>query len=120
MTVSAFEPALPDTATYIQYFSGYGVKENTNNPGNDDPTDVPPVTTTYAATNNCNAVQTCAAFLAGGDYYIYQSFDVHHLANENEWECVIYYDQNTDPSYFNVQDADVGAAYGYSYQFQGF
>jgi len=28
------------------------------------------------------------------------------------WECVIYGHYNTDPSYFNVVDPDVGETYG--------
>jgi hypothetical protein len=41
------------------------------------------------------------------------SFDIH-LLTSNQWECVAYQHDSTDPSYFNVQNSNVLAAYGYT------
>lgn len=99
-------------AVYTQYFAGTGVTEETNNGGNDDPP-FPPVTTALAVSNSCDAVQQCAAFAAESNN-MYESFDVHYLISEKEYECVAYYDASSSPSDFNVQNADVGPVYGYS------
>jgi len=37
------------------------------------------------------------------------------LISENVYECAAYYDPSANAAYFNVQDADVGQAYGYSF-----
>lgn len=41
------------------------------------------------------------------------SFDIH-LLTSNQWECVAYQKDNNDPSYFDVQNNNVLAAYGYT------
>lgn len=108
---------------YTQYFSGSRYIENTDNPGND----APPATTTFtvsapATTNvpSCppdepseEAIQICANFAINnpGEYY---SFDIHYLSSEQLWQCIAYYDPNTDTSYFNVPDSDATIVYGYS------
>jgi len=46
---------------------------------------------------------------------VYDSFDFHFLISENVYECTAYYDPNSNAAYFNVQDSDVGQAYGYNF-----
>ena len=41
------------------------------------------------------------------------SFDIH-LLTSNQWECVAYQKTSNDPTYFNVQNNNVLAAYGYT------
>ena len=83
------------------------------NPGNDLPADYPPVTTEYLGTlDMCDAAQLCAnnAEAAPGDY---QSFDLHYLCSTGMWECVQYYDPNSDASYFDVPDNDALYTFGF-------
>ena len=61
-----------------------------------------------------DAIQACAN-KAGGDSNIYYSFDLHYVSSNSTWECVQYYDSNSDATAFNVANADVSVAYGYSY-----
>jgi hypothetical protein len=99
---------------YSVYYSGSGFTENTNNPGNDEPESLPPITTTYPGTTDpCTAIQACAQS-SSNDLLSYYSFDLHYLASTQEWECVSYFDPNTAPSYYNVPNPDVMIAYGYS------
>ena len=97
---------------YTQYFFGYGTTENVNNPGNDQP-GFPPLTTMIAGSvPDCSAIAACAEYAAEGTN-IYYSFDLHFLDEEEEWQCVAYYDQNSDPAEFDVPNTDVGRVYGY-------
>lgn len=41
------------------------------------------------------------------------SLDIH-LLTSNQWQCVAYQKTSNDPGYFNVQNQDVLAAYGYT------
>ena len=64
----------------------------------------------------CDAVSECASIAdapSSNDYSVYYSFDLHYLASNASWECVLYYDPNTDPSYFNVADLDACLTFGY-------
>jgi len=96
------------TAHYNQYFFSTGLKENANNPGTPG---APPFTTTFPAGDFCSTLQECAQNTVMGGYY---SIDFHFLISEDVYECTAYYNANSDPGYFNVQDEDVGQVYGYT------
>ena len=67
------------------------------------------ITTTADATTTYNAgtaINACAN-QAFNDLFFYNSFDLHFLKLEQIWECVQYYNPNTDNSYLNVANRDV-------------
>lgn len=106
-------PDTPDGFPYYQCYSGQYVIENTDNGGNDDPTDYPPVTFEYAGMlDMCDAAQLCADN-AQATPGVYQSFDLHYLCSAEMWECVAYYDPNDDTSYFDVPDSDALYTFGF-------
>ncbi|CAF9939617.1 MAG: hypothetical protein ALECFALPRED_008197 [Alectoria fallacina] len=84
-----------------------------NNPGNIDPL-YPPIYSTYPGTYNaCDAATMCALQSEGIDVDVYTSFDLHYLCSNASWVCVQYYGATFRSSYFDVQDFDAVAAYGY-------
>jgi len=104
------------TASYTRYFAGRAVTEAANNPGNDQ-SGYPPITTTIAVSSGaCGAAKACATFAANGNN-VYDSYDLHLLIAENVYQCVAYYDPNSDPAYFNQANADVGGSFGFNIQF---
>ena len=99
---------------YDQYYSGQYFIENTDNPGNDDPVGQPPIYTSLPGNlTMCEAAELCAT-TAMESWDGYFSFDLHYLCSNNTWECVDYYDYNTDASYFNVPDPDAVFVVGFS------
>lgn len=62
----------------------------------------------------CAAAQACASSAAAQAHGHYAQFDLHYANSNATWECVQFFGGNADPIYFDVADADVGAAYGYS------
>ena len=44
----------------------------------------------------------------------YDSFDLHYLASNATWECVLFFDPNDKAEYFNVSDPDACLTFGYS------
>lgn len=91
--------------------------ENTQNPGNDFPGTYPPIYGSISGTfDMCSAASNCAQ-LGANQNPIYYSFDLHYLASNATWECVLYYDPNSDATYFNVVDSDACLAFGFSYEF---
>jgi hypothetical protein len=93
--------------TYKQYFSGSGVTLDPQNPGNNYND---PITVAYGGTK-CEAANHCANVGATANYY---SFDLHYLKDKQQWQCVLYFEGNRDGAYFDVVDANVGEAYGYT------
>jgi hypothetical protein len=93
--------------TYKQYFSGSGVTLDPNNPGNNYNS---PITLSYGGTR-CEAANHCANVGATANYY---SFDLHYLKQQQEWQCVLYFEGNKDTAYFDVEDSNVGEVYGYT------
>lgn len=77
----------------------------------------------------CEAVQACADAAAGdANDETYSSFDLHFLCEEGgdgrnggqaKWECVRYFDSNSDAGAFNVRDERVVVGYGFSRLDQG-
>lgn len=61
-----------------------------------------------------DAIQNCAN-KAAVDTNVYYSFDLHYVNSNMTWECVQYYNNQTSAAAFNVANADVGVAYGYSH-----
>lgn len=55
----------------------------------------------------------CALQSEGIDVDVYTSFDLHYLCSNASWVCVQYYGATFRSSYFDVQDFDAVAAYGY-------
>lgn len=98
---------------YTNYFSGANVTENTNNPGN-SATD-PAVTLEIGNTDSCSAINACANAAENNETTYYDSFDVHYSTASKSWECVLYYNRNTDSSYFNVANTSISQVYGYFY-----
>lgn len=65
----------------------------------------------------CDAATNCATMAdsATSTYdQVYLSFDLHYLASNGTWECVLYYDSNSDASYFSVADSDACLSFGFS------
>jgi len=61
----------------------------------------------------CTVIQECANTSASFAFGYY-SFQLYYLKSQKQYVCVSYANSNTDPSYFNVANADVTAAYGFS------
>jgi hypothetical protein len=59
----------------------------------------------------CEAANHCANVGATANYY---SFDLHYLKQQQEWQCVLYFEGNKDTAYFDVEDSNVGEVYGYT------
>jgi hypothetical protein len=101
---------------YIRYYKGSSFTENYNNPGNVGVSNFPPVVQNYPASQDvCTATTNCAAE-ASILPEIYYSFDLYFLTSQNQWECVLFYNGNSDPSYFNVPNSDAAMGYGYIIQ----
>ena len=104
-------------ATYSQFYSGQYFIEDTNNPGNDR-SDFPPIYNSLPGTlDMCSAASDCAnlADTAVSELEnVYYSFDLHYLASNATWECVLYFDPNPDRSYFSVADSDACLSFGFS------
>ena len=67
----------------------------------------------------CDAAGNCANLAdtaSSTEDDVYYSFDLHYLASNATWECVLYFDPNTDATYFNVTDPDACLAFGFSDQ----
>jgi hypothetical protein len=107
------------TQTYTQYFSGAGVTLSTANPGA-NPTNpregryVKEIL--YGTTDACHAIQTCAGL---SSYYgwVFGSFDVHYMQAEGIWVCSTFANAVSGGeamSSWNVPNADVSVAYGFS------
>lgn len=99
-------------------YAGCGYAENTKNPGNDGPS---PITSTLPGTLAvCAAATACVNFgwnqaiaNPGG---MYESVDLQFHNSTNNWWCVQYWDPNpTGGSYWNVPNADIVQAYGFSF-----
>src|ERR1700734_1440872 len=72
-------------------------------------------TTTADATTTSDArtaINACAN-QAFNNLLFYNSFDLYFLKLEQIWECVQYYNPDTDNSYLNVANRDVVQGYGY-------
>jgi len=70
----------------------------------------------YGTTDACTAIQTCAGL---SSYYgwVFGSFDVHYMQAENLWVCSTFANSVTAAEaspFWNVANADVGVAYGFS------
>jgi len=102
---------VPPGETWYVYFAGQGLTENTDNPGNVGY--VPETVDFPGDLSACEAIQQCAnaAQIYPGTAW---SFDIHFLVIEQTWECVIYYDFNLNPGFFNVENCDVSQSYGYT------
>jgi hypothetical protein len=124
LTVTTTTATIQPTATctvvsggshkYTRYYKGSGFTENHNNPGNPgDSSSRPPVTTNYPATQDiCTVAINCAAYAITLPE-VYFSYDLHFLTSQNLWECVLFYNVNSDPGYFNVPNGDVSVGVGY-------
>ncbi|KAK4955254.1 hypothetical protein LTR10_007449 [Elasticomyces elasticus] len=74
----------------------------------------PPVTAYFdGSLAACDAISQCAGVAANG-LEVYYSFDLHYRISTAQYECVQYYDGNTDTAAFNVVDPDVDVTYRYS------
>ena len=65
----------------------------------------------------CDAASNCVATGDSATTYaddIYYSFDLHYLASNATWECVLYFNPNENASYFNVANSDACLSFGYS------
>ena len=113
---------------YVQFYAGCGRKESVNNPGNDNRNYPPMYTLLSGGMSSTAAAQACiqaayngpndgtdALFAGGKNYYnVYQSVDLHYLESNSTWMCVSYYNSHSNTTYFNVDDANVSAGYGYT------
>ena len=112
-----------DYIVYLSFFSGSGVTENYDIPGNQDPSN-PPQEFYYldgSDLSDCDAITQClqiyqATVNSFPDWY--STVDVHYRISTNQWECVKYYGRglfmNMRTSYFDQASDDIGNAYGYS------
>lgn len=122
-TVVTNSPDGPDyDVSYTLYYQGTCVIENTNNGGNSDPANSPPLYSNITGSydNPCDAIQQCAQLITTNPYTVlfdpevWYSFDVHYVQSNASWVCVQYYTQNTDVSAFNVPSDDVLLTYGFN------
>lgn len=96
---------------YRQYFSGNGVRETDDNPGVLSDSD-PPRTTTFDNADFCTLVAECSSFAQ--HFPPHFSFQLYYQISEDQYVCTAYDNPNSDPSYFNVVDNDMGASYGFT------
>ena len=62
-------------------------------------------------TDTCTAISECASLANNyGDPF----FIVEYLCAEEQWACSTYTFNENNPTYFNVSNPDITAAYGYS------
>ena len=95
---------------YRLFYSGYGYVENTLSPGN--PNNASPAIFVLPNNQDISKIATmCASYANTGP--IFGGIDLHFRISTNQWECLLYGNSNTDPSYFNVADPDVGCSFGY-------
>ena len=103
---------------YVEYFSGQQLIESIDNDGNDNPSEYPPIYNSMSGDlEMCDAANKCANLAnpqVDDDQNVYLSFDLHYLQSNGTWECVLYYDPNTDARAFNVSEPDATFAFGYS------
>jgi hypothetical protein len=110
LTVTSTTAIVPPTCTptaaifgffvYTKYYSGSGFTENFDNPGNKvNPSQTLDIDGNQ---NGCEAADTCAAYAVSLPYGAYFSFDLHFLVSQDKWVCTCCFDNNNDPSYFNV------------------
>jgi hypothetical protein len=93
------------SATFTNYFVGFGVTELSFNTAN-------PIVNTFTGTeDDCTAVITCGGLTATQGYL---SFDLHYLIAEAEWSCTSFFGANFVAADFSVNNTDVGNSYGYS------
>ena len=100
-----------DVSTYRQYFSGNGVRETDDNPGMISDFDFR--TTTFDDADFCTLVEECSSF-AQLNFPPYFSFQLYYRISEDQYVCTAYPNPNSDPSYFNIIDNEVGASYGFT------
>ncbi|KAK3641775.1 hypothetical protein LTR56_011102 [Elasticomyces elasticus] len=112
-----------DYIVYLIYFSGTGVTESLENPGNGDPNNPPQFYELDGSLSDCDAINTCLqlyqAALYGGFGNWYSAVDLHYRISTNKWECVKFYgrvggEKNQRTSYFDQASDDIGNVYGYS------
>jgi hypothetical protein len=104
-------PVWNNGGSWDVYFAGQGVTETPDNPGNSG---YFPATTDFPGNlTTCEAIQECAIQAALYPNTAW-SFDIHLLVTEQIWECVVYYEWNLNPGFFNVENCDVSQAYGYT------
>lgn len=104
------------SASYGIYAIGHGVTENYVNPGNSGGVAYSPIVTPIFGVEEgeiCAATERCAV-AAFADHGAYLSFDLHYLSDKSYWECVQFYNSNTQGSYFNKYNSTVNYAFGYS------
>lgn len=92
---------------------GVGKIETPNNSGNDNSA-MPMINSTLPGNyfNDCSAIQACAD-LASVRSFSYYSFDIHWRSDTGNWECIQYYDPNTDVAAFNVTMKKAYVTYGF-------
>lgn len=96
---------------WIPVYAGCGYAENANNPGNQAEA---PLTTTLPGTLAvCSAAVECVnyAYNSPGSYL---GVDLQFHFSTLNWACVAYFDENHDPSYWNVPNSDIIQGYGFS------
>ncbi|OCF33225.1 hypothetical protein I316_04966 [Kwoniella heveanensis BCC8398] len=116
----------PDTVTsenglntvYTQYYSGSGIIETDNNPGNDNDSYPPKQLNIPGTTAQNAAIQQCASFSDDNVLNdLYFSFQIYYDDSVDNWICRAYYDPSSDASYFNVPNTDANPVFGYSGNF---
>ncbi|KAK5699710.1 hypothetical protein LTR97_005841 [Elasticomyces elasticus] len=112
-----------DYIVYLIYFSGTGLTESYDNPGNGDPNNPPQFYELDGSLSDCDAINTCLqlyqAALSGGFGNWYSAVDLHYRISTNKWECVKFYgrvggEKNQRTIYFDQPSDDIGNVYGYS------
>jgi hypothetical protein len=97
---------------FVQYYKGSGFTENPDNEGNQNPPGPPDMFTYPGTMSVCDAVQACNVDTFNAENNDY-SFDIYYLISTSSWLCVGYYQEQNDPSAFNIANPDVREGYGY-------
>lgn len=97
--------------TLTRIFTGYGLAESYDNPGNQY--NSPEIHYIADTGDDCAALSTCADYAAFGDDYR-GHFDLHYKQYNGVWFCTTFKYGVPNANYFFVQDPDVGRGYGYS------
>lgn len=110
-------PVWSSAASYIDLVRSPSIPANSDNPLHHlSPSSLLTVIPS-GCENVCDAIQMCA-LLCTFDYPDgFNSFDLHYVTASDQdigvntyrgqWVCLMYFGNNTDASYFNVQDANI-------------
>ncbi|KAK5116106.1 hypothetical protein LTR85_009388 [Meristemomyces frigidus] len=120
-----------DYIVYDNFFSGTGVTESSDIPGNGDSSYLPQKFYLDGNLSDCDAITSCLQVYQPTDTVDrdgypdwYSTVDLHYRISTSQWECVKYFGRGSSynaassykymrTSYFDQASDDIGNVYGY-------